>query len=166
METPVEKYFRKSYENADNKFEQYKENEKKIGKVFGKIFKVIFIGTGYVVVSMVSWLASEKDAAKDYKGERDNFSSVVISNGEVVISNDVTRSNYMSNDDITKPSNFMYHNSIENIEYEVNYFDQDKVLVIYTYGEDDTVRKAVTDYIVSNISINEDKKICFWLGYF
>ena len=98
-----------------------------------------------------------------YLQERDNMGSIIVCNGEYIINYDTTKSNFMSNDEVAllpKDMEYEYHNEINNVEYEVNYFN-DKVLVLYTYSEDDQARKNVTDYIASNITIDENNVIYF-----
>ena len=44
--------------------------------------------------------------------------------------------------------------------FEVSYQDE-QTLVIYVYEEDESERKAYTDYIASNITIGEDNQVYF-----
>lgn len=110
-------------------------------------------GYGYIIIS--------GHKTNDSDNYRDNISSILINNGEVTINNDLSESSFLSNEDYKEfMGEISFHKEINNVEYEISYFD-DKSLVIYTYDENDTNRKSVTNYIISNITVDENNNIYF-----
>lgn len=141
--------------------EEQKRTSDKSTKIFaGLVGAFIIAGAGYLTYHIISELVN-KNAGVDFSKERDNLSAILINNGEVTINNDVTKSSFFSNNDYKDSmGKIKFHNEINSVEYEISYYDS-KALVIYTFDEDDSNRKSVTDYIVSTITIDENNYIYF-----
>lgn len=69
-------------------------------------------------------------------------SLIMINNGEEYINNNATKTGHT------------------NDNYDLSYYDG-KSIVLYIYGEDPIERKIYTDFILSNIVINEENNVFF-----
>lgn len=140
---------------------EQKRTSDKSSKIFaGLVGAFVIVGVGYLTYHVISELVN-KNAGIDFSKERDNLSAILINNGEVTINNDISKSSFFSNDDYKDSmGKIKFHNEINSVEYEISYYDS-KALVIYTFDEDDSNRKSVTDYIVSTITIDENNNIYF-----
>lgn len=141
----------------------HEENISEINEKYRKIaFKVIAgvlaVNGGLFIFGMGTQLG-RKQFINTYLDDKDNVSSIIVCNGEYTINDEITVDHFLTNDDLDRaiyPKKI--HNEINNVEYEINYYDS-KSLVIYTYSEDDDVRKEVTNYIVSNITIDKNNNV-------
>lgn len=143
--------------SIDDEKISYKE-EKKLDFDIKILGGVLAAALGLPFLYTIAQGNGRNAALRCYVNERDNFDSIIICNGEYIITYDITKNNFMSNNELSllpKDIKYEYHNTINNVEYEINYMD-DKSLVLYTYGLDDSIRKTVTDYIASNIIIDEN----------
>ena len=146
-------YYEKSYEGcitAQEHQEQFEKNERMNWKFFTRGLAVVAAFGIELGLIYASSKISVNDLKKSFADERDDVSVLIISDGLVTVNNYATKASYIPG----------FHNSINNVEYEISYYE-DRYLVIYAYGEDEVDRKSVVDYIKSTIEIKENNVVNF-----
>lgn len=147
------------------------------------VIKVIICGSIFGISSAtIRSCQSKKDMRKYYASSENNSSVALIIDGKLYIYDNPSDMHFMPNDAylsksfndnnnnrgvnyiITDESKDIYHSFeityYNEIEYNINYLDS-KTMVIYTYSDDESNRKLLTRYILSNITVDDENTIIF-----
>ena len=146
-------FYEKSYEGCittEDFQKQFNKNENMNWRFFTRALGIVAgfsIGAGMIYGAAK---LSKENIKSSFNEERENISVLIISDGLVTVNNYASKDAFIPG----------FHNKINNIEYEVSYYD-DRYLIIYAYGDDDVNRKSVMDYIMSTIEIKENNAVSF-----
>lgn len=118
---------------------------------------------GALVGIALSQCTSDKKE-KTYDLSSENTEIAIVMDGKVYINPSPDKLNFVPNDIYSNANNVIQDTTgiemgkVPMVEYNINQVDN-KTLIIYTYSEDEDKRNSVMNYIISNVSIDEDNTV-------
>ena len=126
--------------------------------------KIQACALGAMIGIALSQCSNDDDKDKKYDVSSENTGVAIIMDGNVYVNPTPDKLSFVSNNIYDKANKYLEDTtgldtgSYPIVEYNINQVD-DKTLIIYTYNEDENKRNSVMNYIISNVSMDENNNV-------